>query len=359
MKTQLLLLAVITFPLSVLGQSNADSTSLKGKVTFEGYLDVYYAYDFNKPASGDRPYFVSMARHNEFTINLAFISIKYSSSRLRAKVTPGFGTYMNANYATEPSGLRNILEASAGVKLWRNKNIWMDVGVFGAPYTNEGPISKDQLTYTRSFSAEYSPYYLSGIKLSAPLSQKLYASLYLINGWQQIQDVNSKKSLGTQLEYRQSNQLSVYWNTYFGDERSALYPEYRTRLFTDLYFVYSKDKWSASGCYYIGVQKRTDLAEGVWWQVNMIGRYNLLDDLSITGRLEYFNDPDQIVVTSITNSPAFSTFSGSFGANLRIADHMLIRAEYRTFFSSQPVYQRAGEDVKNSNLLAGSVTLWF
>ena len=76
----------------------ADSlNSGSGKITLEGYLDTYFVYDFNKPPSGDRPYFVSMARHNEMTINLAYVAVKYSSSRLRARFAPGFGTYMNAN----------------------------------------------------------------------------------------------------------------------------------------------------------------------------------------------------------------------------------------------------------------------
>ena len=81
-----------------------DTTDFRyqGKVTVEGYIDAYYAYDFNKPVGGNRPYFVSMARHNEMTINLAFVDVKYSSSRLRARFVPGFGTYINANYAKEP-----------------------------------------------------------------------------------------------------------------------------------------------------------------------------------------------------------------------------------------------------------------
>ena len=182
----------------VVNTAAMDTTDFRyqGKVTVEGYIDTYYAYDFNKPASGNRPYSVSMARHNEFTINLAYVSVKYSSSRLRGKFVPGFGTYMNANYTNESSSLRNIVEASAGVKLWKNKNVWLDVGVFGSPYTNESAISKDHLAYTRSFAPEYVPYYLSGVKLSVPLSAKLNAYFYLLNGWQQIQDVNNNKSKG-------------------------------------------------------------------------------------------------------------------------------------------------------------------
>lgn len=338
-----------------------DTTKLdyKGKISVEGYIDSYYAYDFNQPADGNRSYFVSMARHNEFTINLAYIDLKYSSSRLRARFVPGFGTFINANYATEPGTLKNIIEASTGIKIWPKRNIWLDVGVFGSPYTNESAISKDHLAYTRSFAPEYVPYYLSGMKLTVPMSSKVNAYLYLLNGWQQIQDVNKGKAFGTQLEYRPNNYWLLNWNTYIGDESSTARPEFGMRYFSDVFFIYSKGRWSATGCAYIGQQKRNGLSDGVWWQANLIGRYNLNEKFSLTGRVEYFDDPDQIQIASITNSNGFRTYSSSLGANIKIAANILLRFEGRTFFSDQNQYQRAGSEVKNSNLMVSNVTIWF
>lgn len=345
----------------VVNTASMDTTDFRfnGKVTVEGYLDTYYAYDFNKPPSGNRPYFVSMARHNEITINLAYIGIKYTSSRLRGRFVPGFGSYINANYANEPLTFKNIVEASAGIKLWNNKNIWMDVGVFGSPYTNESAISKDHLAYTRSFAPEYVPYYLSGVKLSFPLTSKLNGYFYLLNGWQQIQDANQNKSIGTQLEYRPTNSLLLNWNTYIGNEQSSSRPEFGTRYFTDLFFIYSKGKWSATGCYYIGLQEITNAKNGYWWQANIIGRYNVTQKLSVTGRLEYLSDPDQVIITPITNTSGFSSYSSSIGLNFSVAENILLRAEGRTFFSDKEVYERQGVSVKNSNLITTNITLWF
>jgi hypothetical protein len=300
-----------------------------------------------------------MARHNELTINLAYIDVKYSSSRLRARFVPGYGSYINANYATEPGSLKNIVEASAGVKLWPKKNIWLDVGVFGSPYTNESAISKDHLAYTRSFAPEYVPYYLSGLKLTVPISPKVNAYLYLLNGWQQIQDVNKGKSLGTQLEYRPNNYWLLNWNTYVGDESSKARPEFGMRYFTDVFFIYSKGRWSATGCAYMGQQKRPGLNDGVWWQANLIGRYNVTEKLSLTGRIEYFNDPDQIQVTSVANANGFSIYSSSLGANIKMASNILLRFEGRTFFANENQYLRDGVAVKNSNLLTSNLTIWF
>ncbi len=331
----------------------------QGKVAVEAYIDAYYAYDFNQPGDRNRPYFVSMARHNEMTINLAFIDVKYSSSRLRARFVPGFGTYVNANYAGEPGSLKNIIEASAGVRLFKDKNIWLDGGVFGSPYTNESALSKDHLAYTRSFAPEYVPYYLSGIKLSMPLTEKLNGYVYLLNGWQQIQDVNDGKALGTQLEYRPNNYWLLNWNTYVGSEQSEARPEFGTRYFTDFFFIYGKGRWSATGCAYVGVQQRSAATNAIWWQANLIGRYNITEKTSVTGRVEYFDDPDRVHVSPITQVPNFSSYSSSVGINLKVAENILVRFEGRTFFSADNAYERNGAAVRDSHLLTSNITLWF
>lgn len=338
----------------------ADSlNSGSGKITLEGYLDTYFVYDFNKPPSGDRPYFVSMARHNEMTINLAYVAVKYSSSRLRARFAPGFGTYMNANYSNEPGTLKNMVEAYVGFKLWRDKNIWIDAGVFNSHYTNESAISKDHLAYTRSFAPEYVPYYLAGVKLTLPLSEKWNAYLYLLNGWQQIQDQNKGKSLGTQLEYRPSEAWLINWSTYVGSEESSSNPEFRTRYFSDIYFIYIKEKWSATGCIYYGVQQRSGTSSAAWWQANIIGQYSITKKLAIAGRVEYFNDLEEVQINPITNVSGFNSFSSSIGLNLKVTENALFRVEGRTFISGKDVYERNNQPVKNSNLLAANLTVWF
>lgn len=143
-------------------------STILGHVGIGGYIDTYYSYNFNKPASGNTSYLVASARPNEVSINLAYVDLRYRSERVRARFVPGFGTYMNANYATEPATLAHIVEGYVGVKLFKNSALWLDMGVLGSPYTNESAVSKDHLMYTRSLAPEYVPYYLTGIKASIP-----------------------------------------------------------------------------------------------------------------------------------------------------------------------------------------------
>lgn len=335
----------------------------QGKVTAGGYIDAYYGYDFNKPSTGERSYFVSMARQNEMTINLAYVDVKYSSSRLRARFVPGFGSYVNANYAAEPGSFKNIIEGSVGVKIFPNKNFWLDAGVLGSPFTNESAISKDHLMYTRSFAPEYVPYYLSGVKLSMPVNNKINFYFYLLNGWQQIVDQNQGKSVGTQFEYRPNNYWLVNWNTYVGDERSITAPQNRMRYFSDVYFIYTKGKVSATGCLYAGIQERENInntkQSDKWWQANLIGRYSFTDKVSLSGRIEYFSDPKSVHITPVTNVSGFNSYSTGLCLNLHIAPNIMARFEGRTFFSEKEVYQKDSNPSKSSNLLISNLTIWF
>ncbi|WP_168171889.1 porin [Algoriphagus sp. A40] len=338
-----------------------DSTSMnhQGKVTIGGYIDTYYSYDFNKPADGNRPYFVSMGRHNEVNVNLAYIDIKYSSTRLRARFVPGFGSYMNSNYAAEEGTLKNIVEANAGLKIFANKNIWLDFGVFGSPFTNESAISKDHLAYTRSFAPEYVPYYMSGAKLTLPLSQKVNLYLYALNGWQQIKDQNSNKAFSTQIEYRPNNSWLINWNTYVGKESSASEPTFvGQRLFTDAYFIYTKNRWAMTGDVYVGSQEQAG-GKAVWWNANLIAQYSLTEKLSVVSRIEYFDDEKSVQIVPITSVEGFSAYGSSLGINYRVAENFMFRTEGRVFFSDDEVYFRDGQNTTTSSMLTTNFTVWF
>lgn len=332
-----------------------------GHLGIGGYIDTYYSYNFRNPSDEYTPYLVNSSRQNSMSINLAYIDLRYRAKNLRARFVPGFGTYMNVNYANEPGTLKNIVEGNVGVRLSEKKNIWLDAGVFGSPYTNESAISKDHLMYTRSFAPEYVPYYLSGVKLSVPLAQRWNANFYLLNGWQVIDDDNSKKSIGTQIEYRPNDNMIFDWNTYIGDERNSSQPDYRTRWFSDLYWIVKANaKWDFTSCVYIGNQQYDGRDNQVWWQVNGIARYTFTAKSSLSGRLEYFSDPGGVVAQSeVSEGAGFQSYSSGLCYNYKINSNALFRMEGRYFFSHDSVYPGDNSIYKDSGLVVANLTAWF
>lgn len=336
-------------------------TTVIGHVGLGGYVDSYYSYNFSRPADGSNPYFVSSARNNELTINLAYVDVRYRSTDMRVRFVPGFGTYMDANYKNEPGSLKNMVEASVGVIISKRKNIWIDIGVLGSPYTNESAISKDHLMYMRSFAPENVPYYLTGARLSVPLNRKLNGYFYVLNGWQVIEDNNKGKSLATQLEYRPNNYMLFNWNTYFGDERSSAHPNYRMRIFNDFYWIFKPPgKFSATSSFYFGYQQREGASTSSWWQANLIGNYAFNSLISLSGRIEYFDDSQGVLVTTITGVPGFSASSAGACVNFKLHKMALLRFEARRFMAQDNVYFDENNNPTNiSTVLAGSLTAWF
>jgi hypothetical protein len=334
------------------------------KLSIGGYIDLYYGNHFSNSQNHQVPYFVSMSRANELNVNLAYIDLRYQNPSFRARLIPGFGTYMNANYSAEPATLKNLVECSAGIKLSKSKEIWLDAGILGSPYTHESAISKDHLMYTRSLAPEYVPYYLSGIKVSAVLNSKVNVYLFLLNGWQQIQDQNSGKSMGTQIEYRPHANHLINWNTYIGDERSDASPDFSMRYFTDIYWIYKNKRFSATSCFYVGNQTKQNQfstsENHIWWQGNIIGQYAFSEKYSLAGRLEYFNDIHNIQISPITGNRPFKTFSSGLCLNVKVDKNAMLRLEGRHFFSDELVYtNRNNTPVKSMTWLVSNITVWF
>jgi hypothetical protein len=344
--------------------ANYDSLEI-GKIKIGGLVDAYYGYDFNHPETSDRPYFVSSSRHNEININLAYIELQYINKRVRGRLVPGFGTYVNENYANEKGSLKNLIEANVGVRISKKRDIWVDAGIMGSPFTNETAVSKDHLMYTRSFAPEYVPYYLTGVKVSAPIGTKLKAYGYILNGWQVINDVNNPLSVGTQIEYRPSNTVLINWDTYVGDESSKLAPENRTRYFTDVYFIYnSSRKFSLTSCAYVGLQDKKDTlgvkSQAVWWQANAIAAFQFTKAISLAGRIEYFNDLKSVQVVPITTAKGFDAYSAGLCLNVKVGDNALFRMEGRSFYSDRKLFIDENKQETNwSNLLITNLTVWF
>jgi hypothetical protein len=351
----------------VFNSANLDTNDVKfdGKLSIHGFVDAYYLYDFNQPKAEVTPYQVSSNRHNEVNINLVYVAFRYNSSRIRAAFVPAFGTYINTNYASEPQTLKNLLEANAGIKLFKNREIWLDVGVMASPITNESPVSKDQFLYSRSMAAEYSPYFVTGAKLSIPVLPKLSANFFLLNGWQQTVTHNSDKSLALQLEFRPTDNWLFDLNLYSGNAANNPRPDFRQRHFIDFYSIYqsSNKRFNASIDAYYGIQNTKDSlgikGTGNWWNMNFQTLYWLKKNHGIGGRLEYLNDPQNMMVTPLYTN-GFQTAGITLAYNYKVLDNCMLRLDCKYYESRQKVFLDSKENASyNSIQVIGNFSVWF
>ncbi len=193
----------------------------KPDLSFGGFMDIFYVYDFNEPQGTQRqPFLYNHNRHNEFNLNLGLLKFGLEQAKYRANFALQIGTYVNDNMAQEPGVLKNIFEANIGISLNKKNNIWLDAGILPSHIGFESAVSMSNLTLTRSILAENSPYFETGAKLTFNPNDKWEIAGLILNGWQRIQRLegNSLPSFGTQVTYSPSESLTLNWSTFIGTD---------------------------------------------------------------------------------------------------------------------------------------------
>lgn len=328
-------------------------------VTFSGFAEAYYSYDFNEPAGNNRPGFLySHNRHNEFNINLAFLKGSYNTERVRANLALAAGTYVNANYAAEPGVLKNLYEANLGLKILKDKNLWLDLGIFPSHIGFEGAQSSGCWSLTRSIIAENSPYYESGAKFVYTTDNgKWMLSAMALNGWQRIQRVegNSLMSWGTQVQFKPSEKLLLNYSTFVGSDKPDSARLWR--YFHNLYAIFQMtDKWGLTLGLDLGqeqqVKKSSDM--NTWLGGAAILQFKPNSNWAFALRGEYYEDENGVIIA--TGSPnGFKTLGASFNVDRMIGQNFWWRTEVRTLNSSDEIFIKE-DGLKNNNL---AVTMSF
>ena len=185
----------------------------KSSLIISGYADIYYQYDFNKPADKLRPPFLyNFKRHNEINTNLTLFKATYDGKKLRANLGVMAGNYAKYNLAAEPEFFRYIYEANIGYKF--SEKVSVDAGILPSHIGCESAIAKDNWNLSRSILAESSPYYETGIKLNYTPNDQWTFSVLGLQGWQNIKDYNSSKALGTQIVFTPNEKMICVPNAF-------------------------------------------------------------------------------------------------------------------------------------------------
>lgn len=322
-----------------------------------GFIDAYYGFDFNEP-TGDRAFTTHALRHNEFTLNLAYVDLKIEKPKAHGRLALQAGTSVFNNYSGERTQnaalggiLQHIQEAYGGYKL--SEGLWLDAGIFLSHIGAESFISKDDWNYTRSLGADFSPYYQAGVRLNYQADPKWLLSLHVLNGWQNIIDNNSDKSIGMQIAYSASDILSFTYNNLIGREQEF-------RVFNN-FIVKAKitDGWSLSFSSDLGFQKKPGSGDySIWYVETLLTQFRLSEALSLGGRLEYFNDKDQVVVATGTPN-GFQTSGASLNLDWQPESYILIRNEVRSLFATDSIFPGKTGPTQMNMLFVTSLGLSF
>lgn len=331
--------------------------------SFNGFVEAYYQYDFNKPTDNNRPGFIySHNRHNEFNLNIGFLKGSYNSERVRANIAIAAGTYMNANYAAETGVLKNVYEANAGLKISKKKNLWIDAGIFSSHIGFESAVSKDCWTLTRSMLADNSPYFESGAKLTYTSdNNKWLVSGLVLNGWQRIKrvDANSLMSYGTQLQFKPNANITLNYSTFIGTDKPDSARLWR--YFHNVYGIFNvTSKFGIIAGFDIGSEQKTKGSNdfNTWYTPVLILKYAVNSKWAIAARGEYYDDRYGVIIASGTPN-GFKTAGYSLNVDYAPISNAVIRLEARTLNSKDDIFSTGNGVTNNNTFITSSIAVSF
>ncbi|SMB99254.1 conserved hypothetical protein [Hymenobacter roseosalivarius DSM 11622] len=344
--------------------SDSSVASPPHPLSFYGFMDAYYGYDFPRPPTPDRPTFLySHDRQNEFAVNNALLGMRYQSARVRGALGLHAGTYVAANYAAEDPVLRPVYEAYAGFRPFARA--WLDAGIFTSHIGFESALSKDNWTLTRSLMAENSPYYEAGVRFTYEFAPQLTVTGLVLNGWQNIRENNRGKALGTQVQWQISDKIQLNSSTFFGNEQPTDSLR-RYRFFHDFYLRYSPtSRLSLAAIFDVGKQQKAPRTTGydTWHTAALLARYQLNKAWAVAARAEYYAAAHGVIITSIAPAPTAPdglVAGGSLNLDYAPGSQVLVRLEARALHASDPTFPRsAGRLIRGYANLTSSVAVSF
>jgi len=266
---------------------------------FMFYMDYFYSKPISK--NQEKPnYFSSYYDNNLPVINSIILKFTrnedFTDGKLRLKIGLIHGTYAMYNMSKEYEILRSIYESNVGYKL--HKNWVIEYGIMPSHIGFESAIGMESSTATRSILADNSPYYESGLRINyTSNNKKLTANLNILDGWQMMvrQHDNQRTAWGHQITYKPNRKLTLNSSSYVGPSPTN-YPN--TRYFHNFYAQFKKARLEMTAGLDQGMECRENtISQDAKYYIApiVIAKYNLSQDLSITGRYEYFSDNNLVL----------------------------------------------------------------
>ncbi|MGG7036959.1 MAG: outer membrane beta-barrel protein [Flavobacterium sp.] len=328
------------------------------KLSFSGFLETYYAYDFSEPVTEKKlPFMYNYNRHNEFNVNTGLLRVKAEFEKAYASIAVHAGTYVEDNYANE--SIKVLNEAFIGLYLDEERKSSVEMGILPSYIGFESACNSSNLTLTRSLLAENSPYFMTGLKYTYTPSERWSFSGLLTNGWQKIN--KPKKDIfpafGTQIVYKPNSKNVLNWSTFIGEELYA--NEWLMRYFSNLYWSSQcSENWRIIAGFDIGVQNTSTISDAYkcWLSPIVIAQYSWSSKWQTGFRAEYYQDENNVIIS--LDEP-FKTIGTSANFDYLFNSKVKFRTEARWLNSKERIFTYSGDPVSNNFFVTTSVSFEF
>jgi hypothetical protein len=215
------------------------------------------------------------------------------------------------------------------------KGLTVDFGKFVTPAGAEGIENKDNYNYSRGLLFALAiPYYHTGARLGYTVNDKVSVTGFLVNGWNNVKDNNSSKTVGVSLSVKPTAKVGVITNYFVGKEQNAADDGGTRNLLDVVVSLAASDKLSVLGNFDYGHDKVA--GEAVDWYGFAFGaKYQATDKWAFSPRYEIFKDADGFA-TGTTQTLQDITLTGEYKAG----GGPIARFEFRTDFSDEDYFAK-------------------
>jgi hypothetical protein len=337
-------------PAATAAQAPAPTWSI-GPIDFSGLIDGYYSQNLNSPSTRTNQLYNFNVQSQQFSLNMAKLSLSHSPDPMGFQLDFGFGKAFTMVHAgeSEPQIFQYLEQAYVSFKPPRAKGLEVDFGEFVTAAGAEVIESNANWNYSRSLLFAWAtPYYHFGLRTSFPAGKHFTGGVQVVNGWNNIEDNNSGKTLGFTgtVTYAKWNWANTY---YVGPEHSNTNKGFRN-LFDSVLNLTPPGRANAYINYDYGRDKNIGPGAMEWWGIAGALHIQATGKIAFTPRVEYYNDHDGFT-TGTPQHIKEITMTGEY----KWAEGILSRFEYRRDWSDVPFFEAA--NTPNSTRNQDTLTL--
>lgn len=198
------------------------------KVVPTGYVEAYYAYNFNRPSNGITNYRGFDNRHDTFSLSNAAFGANWDAGRVGGRVVLQIGSTPSSYYSGEPALAGASGANASSSELWKylqeafisykapvGRGLLLQLGLVASPIGFETFAVKDSWNWSRSNLFVGFPYYHTGLRATYDWTDELTTTVSVFNGWNSVVDNNDEKSVQANVTYKIAGAVLVQ-GLYFG-----------------------------------------------------------------------------------------------------------------------------------------------
>ena len=343
------ILCVMLFFSSAIALADEKCCQLGSGLRFFGLLDTYAGTFLSSKQTSIHRGFTQPTKNNSPAINMASFGVE-TSGDWSFRVIGQAGTSVDENYSSEKHPtFRYIQEINVARKI--NDQWSLLAGIYPGNIGLETFLTPDNLTYTRSFHAEFSPYYQRGLRLRYQPAEEWKFELHAISGYQEISETRLLPALGSLAQYGLDGEFQISHSSYLGHRDGG------TRVLNDVVLKIPLNSiFLVQLVGDVGVED-SEVVSGTWGGGTAILEAKLFEDLSAVFRAEKFVDSNR-VVTSFSDRP-LDMNGFSFGLNYKPEKNIYLRGEARSILASNRIFSEDSSSSSNSTFLVGSLAINF